>query len=192
LEPPAPEPHTVVVPPGQSRKDLESFARSLQKRWGRGIREKILKRSGIDPRSVQELQQDVLVLLCIERGADRTVEYEGAYIDRVIDNAFRNRAQRRNVPVAAGVDPDATHDSTPDPESLLRQARNLRKLERYRELLPPDLKAVFQAREIDGLTLEETGAKLGLLRNTVYTQQVRAREYLRDLAAASDRRPRRK
>jgi RNA polymerase sigma factor (sigma-70 family) len=191
-EPPAPERHTVVVPPNQSRKDLESYAKSLQKQWGPRIREKLLTRGGIDPRSVQELQQDVLVLMCIERTAGRTVEYEGAYIDKVIDNAFLNRSQRNKVPIVAGVDPDATHDSTPDPESLVQRARNLRKLERCRELLPPELKAVFQAREIDGLTLEETGAKLGLITTTVHKRQVRAREYLKDLVRASGRPPRQK
>jgi DNA-directed RNA polymerase specialized sigma24 family protein len=185
-EPPASRPRTMVLPPNQSQKDLDTFARSLAKEWGPHIWKKLLVRTDIAPRSREELQQDVLLIICTEHRAGRPVAYEGAFIDRVIDNAFRNRHKKKKLPVVAGVDPDAMVGSAPDPESLLRRVR---KFERCLEILPPLLRPVFQAREIDGFTLEETAAKLDRSVSAVHKQQVRARQILKEaLARGSERR----
>jgi RNA polymerase sigma-70 factor (ECF subfamily) len=71
------------------------------------------------------------------------------------------------------------HAPPPDPEAEMArvQARSL--LEHAIDILPPDFRIVFILREIEGCSVENTAAQLGLKPQTVKTRLFRARRLLR-------------
>jgi RNA polymerase sigma-70 factor (ECF subfamily) len=67
-----------------------------------------------------------------------------------------------------------------DPETAAAQAQIRRLLERAVDQLPDPFRLVFIMRDIDGLSIEETGAQLGIRPETVKTRLHRARRLLRE------------
>lgn len=70
-------------------------------------------------------------------------------------------------------------DKQPDPERAAAQREIHRLLERAIDHLPQDLRMVLLIRTIEGMTVEETAALLGLRPETVKTRLHRARALLR-------------
>ncbi len=71
-------------------------------------------------------------------------------------------------------------DWTALPESDLLNAEVRLQLDRAIQGLPPKLRAVFLMRDIEGLSIKETGQALDLTETTVKTRLLRARMYLRE------------
>lgn len=75
----------------------------------------------------------------------------------------------------------STERHSPEAVAAIRQMRTL--LEAAIETLPPDFRAVFVMREIEGMTVEEVAEALAVLPGTVKTRLLRARRRLRDALA---------
>ncbi len=71
--------------------------------------------------------------------------------------------------------------TSPDGEFARAQVRNL--LERAIAQLPANFRLVFVLREVEGLSVEETAASLGLVPATVKTRHLRARRRLQEALA---------
>ena len=71
-------------------------------------------------------------------------------------------------------------DWTALPESDLLNAEVRRQLDQAIQELPPRLRAVFLMRDIEGLSIKETGQALDLTETTVKTRLLRARMFLRE------------
>jgi RNA polymerase sigma-70 factor (ECF subfamily) len=67
-----------------------------------------------------------------------------------------------------------------DPESDAARAQIRRLLERAVDDLPPAFRTVFVMRDVEGMSMEETAAHLGIRPETVKTRLHRARGMLRD------------
>ncbi len=71
-------------------------------------------------------------------------------------------------------------DWTALPEGDLLNAETRQHLERAIQNLPPKLRAVFLMRDIEGLSIKETGEALDLSETAVKTRLLRARLHLRE------------
>jgi len=74
-----------------------------------------------------------------------------------------------------------SHNAAPDAEVMRGQIREL--LEQAIAQLPEDFRPVFVLREIEGLSVDETGEVLGLIPATVKTRHLRARRRLQQTLA---------
>lgn len=117
----------------------------------------------------------------------------GTWLVRIaMNNALgRVRARRRTVDFSAADEaaitphilrfPDASR--VQDPETAVAHDEIRRLLERSIDALPDGFRLVFIAREVEGLSVEDTASLLGLRPETVKTRVFRARARLRrDLA----------
>ena len=66
------------------------------------------------------------------------------------------------------------------PESELLSAESKTRLDRAIQALPPKLRVVFLMRDIEGLSIKDTGEALDLSETAVKTRLLRARLYLRE------------
>ena len=71
-------------------------------------------------------------------------------------------------------------DWAPPPESELLSAETKLRLDRAIQNLPPRLRVVFLMRDIEGLSIRETGEALDLSDTAVKTRLLRARLFLRE------------
>jgi RNA polymerase sigma-70 factor, ECF subfamily len=72
-------------------------------------------------------------------------------------------------------------DHRPGPEDLCRSWEIAERIDRLSKRLSPKLSQTFQLREVDGLTIRETGKILGVRDGTVKARTARARATLRRL-----------
>ena len=114
----------------------------------------------------------------------------GTWITRIAVNEALGRLRRRrptidwetyseNRTTAQVIDFPASAVSN-DPERMMAQSEVRAVLERAIDELPDSFRAVFVARIVEGLTIEETADLFGLKPETVKTRLHRARGLLRD------------
>jgi len=111
------------------------------------------------------------------------------WLSRIVINEAlgRRRKARRAVQLPAAEDrrPQAEivafplNASTEDPERSMAQRQILQLVERVADSLPDTYRAVFFARVIEGMSVEETASLLDLRPETVKTRLHRARSLLR-------------
>ena len=78
---------------------------------------------------------------------------------------------------------DAVHDPAPGPERIALRGEVRRRIEAAIDSLPRPYRVVFVLREIEEMSVEETGVTLGLPQATVRTRCFRARAMLREKLA---------
>lgn len=118
--------------------------------------------------------------------------FEGAsslstWLSRIAINAalMRLRAQLRmrraaaTARMEAEIVPFPLSSSTADPERVMAQRQLLHLVEEATDALPDIFRLVFVARVVEGLSMEETAALLGLSHATVKTRLHRARRLVR-------------
>lgn len=110
------------------------------------------------------------------------------WLTRIVLNEAlgRLRARRPEAPppqgdgrMAAEIIPFPTAQRVDDPERSMAQREILHLVERATDQLPDEFRVVFVARAIEGMSVEETAALLGLKPETVKTRLHRARRLLR-------------
>ena len=90
--------------------------------------------------------------------------------------------RRRNAAPAAAAEEEAVCDA-PGPQDHAERAEMRRLLEAHIDALPDGYRAVFVLRALEELSVEETGAALGIPLATVRTRYFRARGLLRSWLA---------
>jgi len=98
------------------------------------------------------------------------------------------RHQRPDLQVGIDGDDSSDNDFTPYqfvdwcclPEAELLSSESKTYLDKVIQQLPEKLRVVFILRDIEGLSIRETGEALGLTETTVKTRLFRARMHLRD------------
>ncbi len=108
------------------------------------------------------------------------------WLSRIVINEAlgRLRKRRRTVPATAVDAPQADIIPFPlnpgdDPERTMAQRQILQFVERATDNIPDIYRAVFVARVIEGLSIEETADLLGIKPETVKTRLFRARNLIR-------------
>jgi RNA polymerase sigma-70 factor (ECF subfamily) len=97
----------------------------------------------------------------------------------VASNASRSRKRRRED-IREHFDGGTLGfdaDEELDPERLLEQRRDRERLDRILATMPEELKTAFVSFEIEGLSLVEIAAALGIPQGTVSSRLRRAREH---------------
>ncbi len=112
------------------------------------------------------------------------------WLTRIVLNEARGRLRRRRPTVdldhldraqeGAQVIPFPTSPTTDNPEGDAARAEIRRLLERAVDELPEIFRMVFILRDIEGCSIEETAADLGVRPETVKTRLHRARRLLRE------------
>jgi RNA polymerase sigma-70 factor, ECF subfamily len=135
-----------------------------------------LRRFGVDDASVDDAAQQVFIVTArkldgIEPAGERA--YLLGVAVRVASEARRSRARRREVQdedAGERVDPD------PSPEELVDRKRARQLLDRVLSAMPMDLRAPFTMFEIEGMSVPEVAAALGVPLGTAASRLRRARE----------------
>lgn len=107
------------------------------------------------------------------------------WLTRIIVNQALECRRRRPVEAAeqAGDEPvtDSTFGSTPEtPETLAVRHDLQRLIERAIDDLPDNYRSVFMLRAVEGLSVEETAASLGISGGSTKVRLLRARSLLRE------------
>ncbi len=102
------------------------------------------------------------------------------------------RKRRPEIPVATGDEDTDEEDYTPVqfvdwaslPEETLLSSESFSYLDQAVRRMPEKLKVVFLLRDVEGLSIRETGEALGLTETAVKTRLLRARLFLREQLSA--------
>ncbi|GAA0771006.1 RNA polymerase sigma factor [Brevundimonas olei] len=143
-----------------------------------------------DESEAEDALQDAYVRAFLGIGRFRGEADIVTWLTRIVLNEARSRLRRRR-PFAAleAVEtaqtttgeiilfPGAAFDPGPESDAARSQIRSL--IEQAVDDLPPAFRAVFIMRDIEGCSIEETAAGLGLKPETVKTRLHRARRLLR-------------
>jgi RNA polymerase sigma-70 factor (ECF subfamily) len=100
------------------------------------------------------------------------------WLTAIVVNEARGRLRRRRPQVELKLVDDRP-EPRPSPEAQAAHAEARRMLERAIDALPPDFRATFVLREVEGCSTDETAAALGLSPVTVRTRLHRARTLLK-------------
>jgi RNA polymerase sigma-70 factor (ECF subfamily) len=135
-----------------------------------------LRRFGVDDASVDDAAQQVFIVTArkldtILPGGERA--YLLGVAVRVASEARRSRARRREV---LDEDPGERVDPEPSPEELVDRKRARQLLDRVLSAMPMDLRAPFTMFEIEGMSVPEVAAALGVPLGTAASRLRRARE----------------
>lgn len=203
-EEPAPRrrlPDAIVIPENQPSEEREAYIASLDQQWGGLITKELARRRDVSPASVEDLHQSVLISLDKYFEQQRSEgnpcdpkKVQPALIRTFVEHVAMNhdRMKKRRPKVDGDAEVDATPASGPDPEGAAIRAEQREKLARYRAELTPEEAEILEAREIDEMTFAVIAAALGRPLNKVYQIHRGAMEKLRELAQASERRPKRR
>jgi RNA polymerase sigma-70 factor (ECF subfamily) len=111
------------------------------------------------------------------------------WLSRIVINEALGRLRKRKQALSAMANEHAQEqaqiiqfplaDAGDDPERTMAQRQILRLVERATDKLPDAYRTVFVARAIEGLSIEETAALLGIKPETVKTRLHRARGLVR-------------
>lgn len=144
-----------------------------------------------DDAEAEDVLQEVYVRAFAALAEVRDAAHVGAWLTRIVINEARGRLRRRRSMVGLseldGMQshaqvlqfPGGAPAADPEREAAAAEARRL--LERAIDELPAAFRLVFVLRDVQGLSVEETGAELGLRPETVRTRLHRARRLLRQL-----------
>jgi RNA polymerase sigma-70 factor, ECF subfamily len=137
---------------------------------------RLLRRLGLSDADADDAFQEVTLVAArrlhgVEPTSERAFLLGTAL--RVTSNLRRRRERRREVPDAVF---DFEASPMPDPLALTEQHRMREVLDQMLDQLGDELRSVFVLYEIEGLTLKEMAALLGLPVGTVASRLRRARE----------------
>jgi len=178
---------TELVDRARSRDELA--VRAITKRYNRRLFR--LARSILrDDAEAEDVVQESYVRAFTGLDLFRGDASFGTWITRIAVNEALGRLRRRrptidwetyseNRTTAQVIDFPASAVSN-DPERMMAQSEVRAVLERAIDELPDAFRAVFVARIVEGLTIEETADLFGLKPETVKTRLHRARALLRD------------
>ncbi len=126
--------------------------------------------------TAEELVQDafVNVLRALRAGG---IEHTGAYLSRTATNLAINHLRHRRQGVEIDVSDDVRNvvpDTAPSPETVVIYRSEMQRLLAAIAELPPRRREVFVLHKFEGLSYDETAVRLGIARNTVMVQMVKA------------------
>lgn len=138
----------------------------------------------------EDAVQDALVSAFEHLDQFRGQAKMSTWLSAIVVNAARMQLRRRLRYTHVAIDDenrehgsepfiDQLSDYGPSPEELCRKSELARKVARSARKLSPPLRKVFQLRELDGLSIRETAALLGVAEGTVKARLARARGKLR-------------
>ncbi len=183
-----PAPTDVALVERMRRADLLAFE-LIMRRYNRRlfrIAQSILK----DPVEAEDAVQDAYLKVFANIGGFVGPDGFSAWICRIVSNEALGRLRQRGRVVSleafrAGADGNERREGEmlkapePGPERLAASGELRRALEDAINALPPDFAAVFMLRAVEGLSISETAACLGIRAETVKTRFHRARRLLR-------------
>jgi RNA polymerase sigma-70 factor (ECF subfamily) len=143
-----------------------------------------------DPSEAEDAVQDAYLKVFANIGSFTGPDGFSAWICRIVGNEALGRLRQRarvvsleayrSTPDGAGLrEDDMLKSPEPGPERLAASSELRRALEQAIDALPPDFCAVFMLRAVEGLSVAETSASLGIRPETVKTRFHRARRLLR-------------
>ena len=134
---------------------------------------RMLRRYGVLGTDLEDLTQDVFLVACRRWSDYRTDEPLRPWLAGIAFNLARKHRARawREVP-AGEVEPE---DQGPPPDEGLEQRRSRRLVLRALAKLRPGDRAILTLTELDGLSMREVAASLGVPLFTAYTRLRRAR-----------------
>lgn len=171
--------------------DVDAYGRLVQ-RWNQRLY-RVARAITRDDAEAEDVLQEAYVRAFAALAELRDAAHVGVWLTRIVINEARGRLRlrRRRSTVELGeldgMQSDAQVLQFPsgapasDPEREAAAAETRRLLERAIDELPAAFRLVFVLRDVQGLSVEETGAELGLRPETVRTRLHRARRLLRQL-----------
>jgi len=171
------------------RRD-ETAARALMQRYNRRLY-RVARSVVRDDGEAEDVLQEAYLKAFASLHGFRGDASLSTWLIRIVVNEALQRLRRRTDVPAADVDTDIERRgaeiiafpaarAAPDPERAMAQHQLCELVERAIDRLPRDFRTVLVARVIEGLSVEETAAALGLLPETVKTRLHRARRLLKD------------
>ncbi|MCA0012571.1 RNA polymerase sigma factor [Mesorhizobium sp. B292B1B] len=132
----------------------------------------------------EDIVQEAYVRAFANLGTYRGDASLSTWLSRIVINEALGRLRKGRRTVAMPENPEAQIIRFPlnpsdDPERTMAQRQILALVERATDSLPDAYRAVFVARVIEGLSIEETADLLGVRPETVKTRLHRARALLR-------------
>jgi len=185
-------PRAIILPDNQPPEDRAAFVASLVAEHGDFILKEAHRRANLQPASGEDVQQRVLLMLhehlyapiqAQKMSFEQTRNYLGGVVRK--EAANYTRARRRGLP--GGADGELLVSPAMDPERAVSRAEHRAKIMRHIEELSPEERAVVRGIDLEGMSLKEVAARMGIPVGTVSTIHTRARKNLKDLALASER-----
>ena len=134
-----------------------------------------------------DLTQEAFARL-LRRQAAEPLDNPRAYLFRIAANLvtdhFRRRARSPAQPPDGGIDDLVDQGAGPDRTLLARE--DLTRLKRAIDELPPRRREILLLHKFEGLSYQEIADKLGIAKNTVMVQMMRALAHCRDRLSAED------
>lgn len=185
-------PRAVIVPEHQPPGDREAFFASLYAEHGDFILQEARRRANLQPASAEDVRQRVAVIFhdhLHARVEEQKMSHDEvrAYLGGVIWKVARNYTRERGRRLPGGADAELVVCSAMDPERAAALAEHRAKVRRYFAELPLKERRVLQLIDLEGNTLKQAAAELGLALGSVSTLHTRARKNLREIALASER-----
>lgn len=157
--------------------------RMLYRRHGREIRLYLARRLNC-AETAADLAQETFVRLMRSR-VSAPIQDPRAYLYRIAANLVTDHV--RGERQGPSLQPD-THlawlpDAGPGPERTLLGRDAVRRLERAVDDLPPRRREIFRLHKFEGLSYGEIADRLGIAKNTVMVQMMKALAHCRDRLA---------
>jgi len=111
-----------------------------------------------------------------------------AYLFRIAANLVIDHFRKESgAPAAVPEDsPDRRATAAPGPERVLLAREEVRRLEQAIDEMPPRRREIFLMHKFDGLSYAEIAGRLGIAKNTVMVQMMKALAHCRDRLTESD------
>ena len=135
-----------------------------------------------------ELTQETFVRFM--RSAARTpIESPRAYLYRIAANLLTDHSRKKSVrlEVVSEDAVDQVADSHPGAEQTVLAKEELRRLQQAVDVLPPRRQEIFILHKYEGLSYSEIAERLGISKNTVMVQMMKALSFCRDHLADDKR-----
>ena len=138
--------------------------------------------------TASELTQETFIRFM--RSAARTpIESPRAYLYRIAANLLTDHARRKSVRLEVASEDAVDHvaDSHPGAEQTVLAKEELRRLQQAVDALPPRRRKIFVLHKYEGLSYSEIADKLGISKNTVMVQMMKALSFCRERLADDER-----
>ncbi len=160
-----------------SQEDEAAFALLMEKYWNLLYSQAIAYLK--DTFKAQDLVQDVFLVIWKTRQKLHDVESPADYLFIIARNKIFNEARKRIMLPLSDTVEDYYIEKSSQPDQLLN-TRNINALiQSAINQLPPQRKRVFELSRNEGLTYEAIAVRLGISRETVKVQMVKALSFLR-------------
>lgn len=145
---------------------------------------RFLLRHTKDNQDAEDLAHDVFLKFWNYRGSFSGVVPPDAQLLVIAKQVVINRYRRETLKRAALLDREAeTTTSYDDTEVILREAEASEELKKALDCLPPKRREIFEKSRFQVMTYEEIAADMGISKNTVESQMVKALKFLRERLA---------